>query len=66
MHELPRIQEAIFGKGMVTTVEPAIFPARRLQGAPDAPGFWVEEVVVITENGHEILSAYDPEPYIVL
>lgn len=64
-HELPRINDAVFQTGMVTTVEPAIFPARRLKGAPDAPGFWVEEVVVITDNGHEIISNYDPEPYIV-
>ena len=65
-HELPRLNDAVFQKGMVTTVEPAIFPARRLKGAPDAPGFWVEEDVVITEDGYEILSNYDPEPYIVL
>ena len=66
VHELPRINDAVFKKGMVLTVEPAIFPARRLRGAPDAPGFWVEENIVITEDGYEILSNYDPEPYIVL
>lgn len=65
-HELPRLQNALFRKGMITTVEPAIFPARRLKGAPDAPGFWIEDVIVITEDGFEILSNYDQEPYIVL
>lgn len=65
-HELPRLNDAVFEKGMVTTIEPAIFPARRLKGAPNAPGFWVEEDVVITEDGYEILSNFDPKPYIVL
>jgi len=65
MHELPRLNDAVFKQGMVTTIEPAIFPARRLKGAPDAPGFWVEDDIVITEDGYEILSNYDPEPYIV-
>jgi Xaa-Pro aminopeptidase len=67
LHELPRINTAgPLEPGMVTTVEPAIFPARRLNGAPGAPGFWLEEVVAITETGHEVLSAYDPEPYVIL
>ncbi len=66
-HELPRLYEATFQKGMVPTVEPAIYPARcSRQDDPDAPGFWLEEVVAITEDGYEILSSYDPEPYIVL
>lgn len=41
MHELPRLNDGVFEQGMVSCVEPAIFPARCLHGAPDAPGFWL-------------------------
>jgi len=55
IHEPPRIakgQKALLEPGMVITIEPGIY-------IPDDGGVRIEDMVLVTETGHEVLTPTD-------
>ena len=62
VHEAPRLsplKEAILAPGMVSTVEPGIY-------VPDWGGIRLENMVVVTESGADVLNTTDPGEMIIL
>ena len=56
IHEAPRLsplKDIMLEPGMVTTVEPGIY-------LPDWGGVRLENMIVVTENGAEVLNTHDP------
>ena len=51
IHEHPRFQKTIFKKGQVITVEPGLY-------YPEIGGVRIEDVAVVTDNGHRLLSKF--------
>jgi len=58
VHELPRLgagEKEMLLPGMVVTVEPAVY-------LPGVGGVRVEDLVIVTESGHEVISSLDKLP----
>lgn len=61
IHENPRLSkkdQTILRPGMVVTVEPGVY-------LPDFGGVRIEDLVVVTEEGHEVLTSTFKELYVV-
>ena len=62
IHEGPRIaakQEQMLEPGMVITIEPGVY-------LPDEFGVRIEDMVLVTERGHEVLTRASPKVWIEL
>jgi Xaa-Pro aminopeptidase len=62
IHEGPRIaakQEQVLKPGMVITIEPGVY-------LPDEFGVRIEDMVLVTEKGHEVLTKASPKAWIEL
>ncbi|NLL49342.1 MAG: aminopeptidase P family protein [Firmicutes bacterium] len=61
VHESPRLSkldETVLQPGMIVTVEPGVY-------LPDFGGVRIEDLVLVTEDGHEVLSSTFKELYVV-
>ncbi len=61
IHEAPRLsplKESILEKGMIVTVEPGIY-------LPEWGGIRLENMVLVTDNGAEVLNSLNYEDYII-
>ena len=62
IHEGPRIaakQEQVLKPGMVITIEPGVY-------LPDEFGVRIEDMVLVTEKGHEVLTKASPKAWVEL
>ena len=61
VHENPRLSktdQTVLQPGMIVTVEPGVY-------LPDFGGVRIEDLVLVTEDGHEVLSSTFKELYVV-
>ena len=61
VHESPRLSkldQTVLQPGMIVTVEPGVY-------LPDFGGVRIEDLVLVTEDGHEVLSSTFKELYVV-
>lgn len=68
VHERPSVgigDKTVLRAGMTITVEPGIHPAKPAKGAPGAAAFIIEDVVAVTEEGHELLTTYDRDLHVI-